>query len=91
MPDLAAARAATEHHGANIPVPDLGPGTPEPARHDAVIINSDYVSLCRQNLTDRRFWTITLVAVGGVATLGALAAAAGAHRRGSGTGSPEPR
>lgn len=91
MPDLAAARAATEHGGANIPVPDLGPGIPEPARHDAVIINSDYVSLCRQNLADRRMWTITLAAVGAVATLGALAAAARVHRRRSDTGSPERR
>ncbi|ORB55875.1 hypothetical protein BST42_05590 [Mycolicibacterium rhodesiae] len=70
-PDLSAAREATVLGGKNMPSPPGAPGTPGLAQpHDDIIVNTDYVSLCREELTDRRIWTVTLAALGVVAVLG---------------------
>ncbi|WP_431238018.1 hypothetical protein ACQ86B_25975 [Mycolicibacterium aichiense] len=70
-PDLSAARAATVQGGTNMPSPAGVPETPGMAEpHDDVIVNTDYVELCHQELTDRRIWTIVLSAVGAAAILG---------------------
>lgn len=73
-PDLSSARVATERGGQNRPSPPSVPETPGFAEpHDDIIVNTDYVDLCRKELTDRRIWTITLAAVGAAAALaGAL-------------------
>lgn len=69
--DLSAARQATVLGGANMPGPPAVPETPGLAEpHDDIIVNTDYVSLCRKDLTDRRIWTIALVGVGAIAVLG---------------------
>lgn len=70
-PDLAAARKATVLGGQNMPSPPGVPETPGLAQpHDDIVVNTDYVSLCHKELTDRRIWTITLAALGAVAILG---------------------
>ena len=79
--DLSAARAATVRGGANLPAPDRVPETPGVAEpDDDIIVNSDYVNLCRKELTDRRMWTVTLAAVGAVGVLAGVLAAAAARR-----------
>lgn len=70
--DFSSARAATEHGGANAPMPPSAPETPGRAEpHDDIVVNTDYLELCRAELTDRRMWTVSLAALGAVATLAA--------------------
>ncbi len=55
--DLSDARARDDGSAANVPVPG------------GVLTDTNYEQLCRQQLTDRRVWTITLAAVGGLAVI----------------------
>lgn len=62
-PDLSAARAKDDDPSANIPTPG------------GVLVRTNYTNLCRNDLQDRRLWTISLATVGAL-----LIAAAAAHR-----------
>ena len=58
--DLSAARAHDDGSAANVPVPG------------GVVTDTNFEQLCRQELTDRRVWTITLAAAGGLAVVAAF-------------------
>lgn len=71
--DLSAARVATETPGPGVPWPTTlseEPDITEPFRGRVYV---DYLALCRQELNDRRLWTISLAAVGVVTAAGAAA------------------
>ncbi|MDQ2636365.1 MAG: hypothetical protein M3Y83_05755 [Actinomycetota bacterium] len=76
LPDLTAARAATDFGGANIPV------------LDEVVANPDYEELCRMELEDRRVWTVTVASVGAVVLVGAGVMVFAARRTGTGSRLP---
>ncbi len=71
-PDLSQARAET------------GRGYPAtPPAADVKVAHSDYVALCRGELTDRRIWTITVAGIGVLSIAGALTLGAVMRRVGS--------
>lgn len=68
-PDLSAARANDDAHAANVLV--LG----------ELAADANYTRLCDMNLEDRRLWTITLGALGGLVAAAAVAQGVMSGRR----------
>lgn len=59
-PDLSQARAHDDGNAANVLI------------IDEVVADTDFTRLCQMELTDRRLWTITLTAAGGLVIGGTL-------------------
>lgn len=79
--DLSTARAATATPGPGVPWPTTLWEEPDITEPFHGRVHVDYLTLCRQELNDRRLWTISLAAVGVVAAAAAAAAIGLAHRR----------